>query len=80
MLTKPLPRDISQLDSFNIHATYKLRESFSLRMSYWYERYRSTDWAVDGIEANTLANVILLGEDSPNYRENVVSLSVLYRF
>ena len=80
LLTKPLPRDISQLDSFNIHATYKLRESFSLRMSYWYERYRSTDWAVDGIEANTLANVILLGEDSPNYRENVVSLSVLYRF
>ena len=80
LLTKPLPRDISQLDSFNIHATYKLRESFSLRMSYWYERYRSTDWAVDGIEANTLANVILLGENSPNYRENVVSLSVLYRF
>ena len=80
LLTKPLPRDISQLDSFNIHATYKLRESFSLRMSYWYERYRSTDWAVDGIEANTLANVILLGENSPNYRENVVALSVLYRF
>lgn len=80
LLTKPLPRDISQLDSFTIHATYKLRESFSLRMSYWYERYRSTDWAVDGIEANTLANVILLGEDSPNYRENAVALSVLYRF
>jgi MtrB/PioB family decaheme-associated outer membrane protein len=80
LLTRPLPRDISQLDSFNIHATYKLRDSFSLRMSYWYERYHSTDWAVDGVAANQLANVILLGEDSPDYRENVVSLSVLYRF
>lgn len=80
LLTKPLPRDISQLDSFNFHATYKLRESLSLRMSYWYERYHSTDWAVDDVAVNQVANIILLGEDSPDYRENVVSLSVLYRF
>lgn len=80
LTTRPLPRDQTQLDSLTIHASYKLKENLSLRANYWYERFRSMDWAVDGIEPNTLANVILLGEDSPDYSVQVVSLSMVYRF
>lgn len=80
LLTRPLPRDVTRLDSLNVYGTYKMRENMSLRMSYWHERYHSIDWAVDGIAPNTLANVILLGENSPDYKVHVMSLSVIYRF
>lgn len=80
LTTKPLPRDTTVLDSLNLYATYKMRDNLSVRMAYWYEEYSSSDWAVDGIDANQLANVILLGEDSPDYNDNVVSLSMIYRF
>lgn len=80
LLTRPLPRNQTRLDSLNIHASYKLKENLSLRANYWYERFRSSDWALDGIAPNTLANVILLGEDSPDYGVQFVSLSMVYRF
>ena len=80
LTTKPLPRDTTVLDSINLYATYKMRENLSMRMGYWYEEYSSSDWAVDGIDPNQLANVILLGEDSPDYNDGVVSLSMIYRF
>jgi MtrB/PioB family decaheme-associated outer membrane protein len=80
LATRPLPRDETRLESVNLHASFKLKDRLSLRANYWYERFRSTDWAIDGIEPNQLANVILLGEDSPDYRVHVISLSLLYRF
>lgn len=80
LLTAPLPGADTRLDSWNLYATYKVRESLSLRMGAWYERYHSSDWAVDGIAPNQLANVILLGEDSPDYNVYVVSLSATFRF
>ncbi len=80
LLTAPLPRDESRLESVNLYATYKVRNSLSLRAGLWYEQFRSTDWSVDGIEPNQLANVILLGEDSPDYSVYVVSFSAIFRF
>lgn len=80
LLTAPLPSTVSELNSVDISGTYKFRSNWSMRMDLWYERFHSTDWAVDGITENTLANVILLGEDSPDYHVYVVSLSLIYRF
>ncbi|HSM12418.1 MAG TPA: MtrB/PioB family decaheme-associated outer membrane protein [Lysobacter sp.] len=76
----PLPRDVTRLNSLNVHGTFKMRPNTALRLGYWYERYHSTDWSIDGIEPNQLANVILLGETSPDYKVHVVSLSLIYRF
>lgn len=80
LVSRALPSDQTRLDSVNVNATYKLRENLSLRFGAWYERYRSRDWSVDGIAPNTLANVILLGEDSPDYNVYVFSFSAIYRF
>jgi len=80
LLTAPLPRDTTELNSLDLNGTFKLRENLSLRADVWYESYRSNDWALDGIAPNTLANVILLGETSPDYNVYVVSLSLIYRF
>lgn len=80
LLTAPLPRDETRLKSLNLHATYKVQANLSLRAGLWYEDFDSTDWSVDGIEPNQLHNVILLGEDSPDYNVYVVSFSAIFRF
>lgn len=76
----PLPPNITRMDSLSLYGERRLRSDWSMRASYWYERYRSTDWALDGVAANQLANVILLAEESPDYRVHVITLSLLYRF
>jgi len=75
-----LPTDRTRLQSTSVFGKYRLRDNLSLHMRLWHERYRSTDFAVDGIGPNQLANVILLGEDSPDYSINAVTFSLVYRF
>lgn len=75
-----LPDDFDRLRSLSLQAEYKLRDQWSLRLRLWNERYRSTSFTLDGVEANQLANVILLGEDSPDYDVNVGVVSLVYQF
>lgn len=76
----PLPPNTTRLDSLNLYGDWRLHSNWSLQANYWYERYRSTDWALDNVAANQLANVILLAEESPDYRAHVMSLSLIYKF
>jgi MtrB/PioB family decaheme-associated outer membrane protein len=80
LTSRPLPPVKTRLNSLSVFGKYLLRENLSLHMRIWNERYRSTDFVLDGVEANQLANVILLGEESPNYSVNVVTMSLMYRF
>lgn len=80
LTSRPLPPDKTRLNSLSLHGTYRLRDNLSLALRVWNERFRSTDFALDGVEANQLANVILLGETSPNYEVNVITASLTYRF
>jgi MtrB/PioB family decaheme-associated outer membrane protein len=70
----------SDLDSLKLYATYKVKADLSVRASLWHERYSSQNWAVDGVGPSTIPNVLTLGETSPEYKVNVVSVSVRYRF
>ncbi len=76
----PLPVDYDRLQSISLQADWRMRDDWSFRLRLWNERFRSTSFTVDGVEANQLANVILLGEDSPDYEVNVVTASFVYRF
>jgi MtrB/PioB family decaheme-associated outer membrane protein len=80
LTSAPLPPDHTQMNSLSLTGQYRLRDNWSVNMRVWNERYRATDFAVDGVAANQLANVILLGEQSPNYEVNVVTVSLVYRF
>lgn len=75
-----LPRMKTRMDSVGLRATWRLRSSLLLNLRYWYEHYRSSDWALDSVEANQLANVIVLGELSPDYNIHVATLSTTFRF
>lgn len=76
----PLPNTVTRLNSISLYGKYKLTNALSLKVRYRFEKFRSTDWAVDDVAPNTLANVITLGEESPDYRIQVVTVSLAYRF
>jgi MtrB/PioB family decaheme-associated outer membrane protein len=76
----PLPTSESDLNSASLWADYRWRKDINFRLRFAYEDYAESDWAVDGVAPNQLANVITLGESSPDYSVWVTTFSVAYRF
>lgn len=76
----PLPLTTSRLNALGVYGAYRWKKDWSVKARYWIEHYESSDWALDNVEPNTLANVITLGEDSPDYTVRVLTLSLAYRF
>lgn len=48
--------------------------------SYWYERYDSQDWRLDGVLPATIPNLLAFGAQAPNYSVNVLRVAMRYRF
>lgn len=80
LAVESLPPLRTRLNSLNLYGIYQWKKDVALRAGYWVEKFHSTDWALDGVDPDTLANVILLGEDSADYTVHVVTLAVRYRF
>ncbi|MFY9327594.1 MAG: MtrB/PioB family decaheme-associated outer membrane protein [Georgfuchsia sp.] len=68
------------LDSLKIYAAYRLENNVTLQAGYWYERYDSKDWMLDGVAVSAIPNVLTLGLQPPQYHLNVVRLSAKYAF
>ena len=79
-ISSAFPDNITNLDSLKLYANYKLKESMSLYLGYWYESYDSTNWALDGVAPDTIPNVLSLGIQSPSYDVSVVAVSLRYNF
>ncbi|MEO5657368.1 MAG: MtrB/PioB family decaheme-associated outer membrane protein [Nitrospiria bacterium] len=80
LTTVPLPASITRLNSLAVHGTYRLRRDLSLKVRYRMEKFTATDWAVENVEPDTLANVVTLGEENPDDTVHVVAISFAYRF
>jgi MtrB/PioB family decaheme-associated outer membrane protein len=78
--TEPLPDFKTRRHTLSLNATYRLKEDLDLRVGYLYERYRSDDWTLDGVDPDTIPNVLSLGEQSPNYSVSLYSAAVRMRF
>ena len=74
------PMNEAKQDTLKIHARYKLDDSLWLIGSLWHERHDSSDWRLDGVYPGTVQNLLSLGQQSPDYRVNVVSVSLRYSF
>jgi MtrB/PioB family decaheme-associated outer membrane protein len=61
-----------------LSVTYELSQQIQLRGGYWYQRYRSDDWALDGVRPDTIGSVLTWGGNSPDYDVNVVTLGFVY--
>ncbi len=77
-----LPVMKSYLANINLSANYKLTENWSIEPGYYYESYRSSDWATDGVDAAsaTVANLLTLSGSIPDYEAHVGMMAISYRF
>lgn len=80
LLTSPLPRLGARMRSFSLWGNFPVTLRSSIRLTAESADLSTSDWALDGVEPDTLANVLLLGEDSPDYDLWLVSASWSYRF
>jgi hypothetical protein len=79
-LNPSFPSLTTTLDSLKLYATYRLKDNISLQASYWFERYDTKNWMLDGVAPNTIPNVLTLGEQAPRYSVNVIRLALRYKF
>jgi len=68
------------MDNIKLYADYQLKENMTVHGAFWYERYNSYDWALDGVDPATINNVLSFGEDSPDYKIGVVTVTLRYKF
>ena len=59
---------------------YHYRRHIAWKLGYRYERYRADNWALDNLQADSVANLLLLDEATPDYDVHVIAASVRYRF
>jgi MtrB/PioB family decaheme-associated outer membrane protein len=76
----PFPTINTDVDRFRLKAVYQLQKNLSLVGSWWYERYDSDDWHLDGVFPATISNLLAFGDQSPRYRVNVLQFGLRYRF
>ena len=76
--TSPFPDLESTLDSFRIKLTHRRSERMSMDLALRYESFESDDWALAGVEPDTIATVLTLGAKPYDYDVWVVGLGFRY--
>jgi MtrB/PioB family decaheme-associated outer membrane protein len=79
-ITAPLPALQAELRTFTLWGSAQVSANSSLRLAAESSDLTTSDWALDGVAPDTLANVLLLGEDAANYDLWLISASWRYQF
>ncbi len=74
--TSVFPALVSGQRSIDLTARYRYSDRVTLALRYYGERYRSADWAFDGVAVDTIRNVLTTGRTMPRYSNRVVGLVV----
>lgn len=80
LTSAPLPDNRARLLVADLRATWRARETLDLGLGFRVEDFDGRDVQRDGTAPATLANVILLGEDSADYRARVVYVTLVWRY
>lgn len=78
--TEPFPTARTTQDGLRLQASYQVQPRVTLTGSWWYERYVSRDWHLDGVGPDTVPNLLALGDQPARYHVNVLRLAVRYSF
>jgi len=76
----PFPDNTVNYGAVKLWSGYRINKRMSIHVQYAYERLSSADWALNGVEPDTISNVLALGVQSPRYRVNVFGASFQYDF
>lgn len=78
--TAPLPTLQAKLRTFTLWGSARLSTNSVIRLAAESSDLSSSDWALDGVTQDTLANVLLLGESAAYYDLWLISASWRYQF
>jgi MtrB/PioB family decaheme-associated outer membrane protein len=76
----PLPQLQADMRSFSIWGSARLGENMRVRLAAENAKLTSRDWALDGVQPDTLTNVLLLGESAANYDLWLISTALTFNF
>lgn len=71
---------IADLQNFKVKFDYDFNDHWGYRLYAEYEKFRSTDWAIDGIGVDGINSILTMGEESPDYGIWYYRLQLNYRF
>jgi len=74
----PFPDLESELQSLRLKVRYRRSEKLDLDFSLRYESFSTRDWALDGVDPDTIATVLTLGADAYDYSVWVAGMSFRY--
>lgn len=74
------PDNTVDRQTLKLYATYQMRDNLSLKGTFIYERFDSTNWSIDGVAPDTIPNVLSLGAVPPTYNVHVIMMSLRYMF
>lgn len=64
--------------SLSLEGNYHFPDQHKLGLRYRFEKYASRDFAFDNVAVDSLNNIILLGNASPNYSGHIIELTFVY--
>lgn len=76
----PLPDLNSTLDSLRLEASYRWSERLELSSTLRFEQFSADDWALEGVNPNTLPTILTLDADPYDYDVWFFSLAFRYHF
>lgn len=75
-----LPAVTTKTIELRLTGQYPIDLASSVRLLYWFQRLRATDYAYDGMQFGTITSVIPTNEQAPNYKVHVIAVSYNYRW
>jgi hypothetical protein len=79
-LGQGFPQNWSKLDSARLGMTYRWTPALQLHLRYEHESYNSNDWALDGVGAATVPNLLSMGIQPYRDNVNLIGITVRYQY
>jgi MtrB/PioB family decaheme-associated outer membrane protein len=77
--SNPLPKLESTMDSLRLVMNYRMSERMDLNLGLRYEQFETADWALDGVQPDTIPVILTMGADAYDYDVWVVGVGIRYR-
>jgi len=68
------------MGSLKLWTDYQVSKNIAVNVTYWYQTYREDNWAVDDLDVDSIANMLLLGEETLDYDVHVIAASAKIKF
>lgn len=73
-----LPDVDARLNSLQLYGKWQYSKQLAIRANYGYQKLSTDNWSYDNASATSSNGVLLAGQSSPNYRANVIAITLTY--